>query len=99
MCSISRRQEVVLLEGGVYARAVETDYDLAVDIEYRDATLATFRNGCLGILGINLYIEVIVANAELVEIFFGGVAESTPGCAIDDNFRIIHAPSIALYVV
>lgn len=81
-------------EGSVDAWAVEADDDGTVDVEYWDAHLAGFVDRLVEVLGVMLDIAVVVLDAKLVEVVFGGVTECAPTSAVDDNF-LIHNRSIA----
>lgn len=86
-------------QGGVDFRAVETDDDLSVDIEHRDAHLAGLGNGFGRVVRVAFDVAVFVLNALLVQVVFRGVAKGTPGRAVDDY--VAHVISIAsiLYFV
>ena len=92
------RGERGLPGGSIDARAVEANDDITIDIDDRNAALAGFGDRFHHELRVVFDIFVGVLDTFFIEVIFGGVAESTPGCCIDRDV-FTHTPSIALYNV
>lgn len=76
---------------------VKADDNIASDVYYRNSPLTAFLNRLPTVLGFGLDVEILVLNADLIEVLLGGVTKSAPGSAIYRNFGIVicHESSIA----